>query len=133
LWLKTLLVDKMKLNKKGFVGGSIELSLIIYGLIFMLLLNISLGFVIDETLISSYDIEDNINDYVNDTLDLGILLGSAVTGLLWMVSVFFSIFGINFIAVITILPTWMTGLFILYNSLISFAIIMYFVDRLWLG
>jgi len=121
----------MKLNKKA--AGSTELSLIVFGLIFMLLLNISLGFIIDSSLINNYDVESTISGYINESMDLGIILSSAVTGLLWFVDLFFSVFGVNFIAVITILPLWMTTVLVLYNSLITFAIIMYLVDRIWIG
>ena len=121
----------MKLNKKA--AASTELSLIVFGLIFMLLLNISLGFIIDSSLINNYDVESTISGYINESMDLGIILSSAVTGLLWFVDLFFSVFGVNFIAVITILPLWMTTVLVLYNSLITFAIIMYLVDRIWIG
>jgi len=121
------------MKSKKAVSSSIELSVIIFGLIFMTFLNISLGFVLDSSLVSNYDPEATISEYVNNELDLGIVLGSAVTGLLWLINIFFSIFGVNFVGVITILPLWVGSIFLLLNTLISFSIIMYFVDRIWIG
>jgi len=102
----------------------------------MTLLNVSLGFISESIYnveFTNYETENTISNYVNDELDFGYIGGSVVTGLLWVVSVFFSLFGINFIAVISLLPLWLTTLFLLLNTITAFSIIMYFVDRIWIG
>lgn len=116
------------MNKKG----STELNIVIFGVIFLFLTNVSLGFVID-TYVEGSDLETSVDSYVNDTLDLGVILGAFVSGILWVITIFFSLFGVNFIGALIILPIWVLGFLAIINSLVIFALIMYFVDRLWIG
>lgn len=117
-------------NKKG--SGSTELNIIIFGVIFLFLTNISIGFVLDSYVEGS-SVETSVESYVNDELDLGVILGSFVTAILWIFTIFFGLFGVNFIGALILLPSWFLGMIGLINAIIIFAIIMYFVDRIWIG
>lgn len=119
----------MFLSKKGSVT---ELGIILFGIIFLSLLNFSLGYVLDSSIVSNYDAETTVSDYV-ETLDFGIMGSALATALLSVVTLFFSVFGINFVASISVLPSALIVFFTLFNGIIIFALIMYLVDRFWIG
>jgi hypothetical protein len=112
--------------------GSIEFKVILYGLIFMVITNISLGYIIDESMITNYDAETEVSDYV-DSLDLGWFSGGALSLILSISSLFFSLFGVDFILMIEVLPTFMLTILTFFNVLIVFSLIMYLIDRIWIG
>lgn len=116
-------------NKKG----TMELSIILFGLVFTLIMNIFLSFALNSGIVTDYDAEATIEEYVNSELDLGITLSVVITGLLWVISVFFGIFSINFVSFISVLPTFMISIYSFFNALLCFSIIMYFVDKIWIG
>lgn len=116
-------------NKKGAVT---ELSVIIFGIIFISLLNLSLGFILDSSLVSSYDPEVTVIEFV-DSLDLNFFYTGMLIGLLTIVNLFFSLFGVNFVSAISVVPTLFITLIGLFNSIVIFALIMYLINRLWIG
>lgn len=116
----------------GSKKGNIEYSIILFGLIFMLLTNISLGYVIDDDLIEIYDVEDNVDDFI-DSLDLGTVSSTLLGVILSAVSKFFGLFGVNFIATISILPGFVSALIGFLNALVVVSIVMYLIDKLWIG
>lgn len=116
----------MKNNKKGQTS---ELGIIIFGLIFITLSNIAIGFILDSSFVDTNDGENTISGYV-DSLDVGVFVGVVLTGIITLASLFFSIFGVDFIVAITVLPLWTLGLYALINGIILFALLMYFYDQL---
>lgn len=96
----------------------------------MALLNISLGFIIDSSLIENYDQQQVIDDL---TSELGAIAGFITNALLDIGQFLFGLFGVDFIASITILPLWVISLLVLYNIIVSIMVVFYIVDRLWVG
>ena len=119
------------MNKKA--SGSVELNIIIFGLIFMTLLNISLGFILDSNLYETKNISDDISNYVYTGLGATALFAPFLLILVAILSLFFSLFGVSFIIAISVLPLWVSAIILLLNALVIFSIIMYFVERLWIG
>lgn len=109
---------------------SLELKIIINSLIFMALLNISLGFIIDASLIDNYDQQQVINDL---TGELGTVAGFITSTLLDVGQFLFSLFGVDFIASISILPVWVITLLVLYNVIVAIMVVFYIIDRVWVG
>lgn len=118
----------MKFNKKG----STEYKVIIFGIMFMAILNIFLGYMVDYSIgtITDYDAETAISEL---TADMGYLSSWITEVLLEVGAIVFGIFGIDFVGAIYVLPLWAGGLLLLFNYAIVFTVIFYIVDRFWIG
>lgn len=119
---------KMLNNKKG--TGSVEFKVILFGLIFMTILNITLGLIVDPSMIQDYDQQEQADELVSE---LGPVGGFFANSLLSIGVTVYGIFGVDFIAVVTVLPTFVLVLINLLNTVVVFSLIFYLVDRLWLG
>jgi len=105
-----------------------EFKIVIFGFIFMILLNISLGFIIDPSQIQNFNEQDVIDDIVSE---LGLISGTITSIILNMGILFFGLFGINFIAGIVILPPIVLSLITFFNLLVTFSLIFYIVEKIW--
>jgi len=117
----------MLLNNKK---GSVELKVIIFSLIFMTILNIMLGQILDPSLVTDYNQDQAINEIVSE---LGAVSGFITSALLNIAIAIYSIFGVDFILAITVLPTIVVTLLTLFNAIVTFSIVFYLVDRIWIG
>ncbi|MFW6377221.1 MAG: hypothetical protein ACOCZ5_01120 [bacterium] len=114
----------MKYNKKGVI----ELRIVIVGLITMLILNGVVGL-----LTPNYSLQDRQETLDELTDEMGVLSSTIVDTILALGSGLFSLFGVDFIASIDVLPTWFISFLVVYNVIVIFSFIMYLVDRFWFG
>lgn len=111
---------------------SLEYKTIVGGLIFMVLLNLVMGLVVNPDTIEGFDEKAVIREW-SDGISSFSFISFTSRVLLNVANNVFSVFGVNLIASILLLPWWLNTLLILYNLIIVFAVIFYLIDRLWIG
>ena len=110
--------------------GSTELKFVIFGAFFFVILGTLLNQTFPAVETNSFEQQSIIDDL---TSELGAVSGFITAALLNIGLALFGLFGIDFIGVIVGLPAWINFLLGVFMTLYTIFVIMYLVDRLWLG
>ena len=122
--------------------ASTELKIVLFVTFFMFLFNLFIGLVVSQSSISLSDKDAYLNNIQNSFIDeegnfleqlAGYITGNFITGIFIIASAYFSLFGVDFILLIDVLPTWFNSIFVLFNITGLFAVVFYIIDRIWIG
>lgn len=108
----------------------LEFRMVMFGVIFMFILNTLLVLFVSPDQIQDFN-QDSVIEDITD--ELGAVSGFITSALLNIGIAMFGLFGIDFIAYVSVLPLWVLSALTLYNIIIVFALIFYLVDRIWVG
>lgn len=123
---------------------SVETKILISGLFFFALFGILIGLILPEELqntASLSNVTDQLNPITGTTIAdipilgnvLQVIFDVVLTVIFFLIDTMFSIFGVDIISGIVILPAWLNTLLLLYSVVIFYCLIMIIIDRIWIG
>ena len=112
--------------------GSTELKFIVFGAFFFVILGTLLNQTFPAVETNSFDQQEVINELTSSE-NLGTLSGFITGALLNIGLALFGLFGIDFIGAIIGLPAWINVLLGVFMTIYTIFVIMYLIDRLWVG
>lgn len=124
--------------------GSLEFNVVITLLFFNFFVGIGLNHMVPDQKVEDLTKTDVVNNIYgleeenerDEELELG-FFGSIGWNVVWffisLTDLYFMIFGVDIIGGLTILPSFISATIILLNYTLLFSMIMYLVNRFWVG